>query len=69
MKRLLAIFGNILLLTIIFLPFGVSYAEEKKISKAELDRMMAPIALYPDSLLSQILMATTYPADITEAVQ
>lgn len=69
MKRLLAIFGNILLLTIIFLPFGVPYAEEKKISKAELDRMMAPIALYPDSLLSQILMATTYPADITEAVQ
>ncbi|SHE23504.1 DUF3300 domain-containing protein [methanotrophic endosymbiont of Bathymodiolus puteoserpentis (Logatchev)] len=69
MKRLLAIFGNILLLTIIFLPFGVSYAEEKKISKAELDQMMAPIALYPDALLSQILMATTYPADITEAVQ
>ncbi len=69
MKRLLAIFGNILLLTMIFLPFGVSYAEEKKISEAELDQMMAPIALYPDSLLSQILMATTYPADITEAVQ
>jgi len=69
MKRLLAIFGNILLLIIIFLPFGVSYAEEKKISEAELDQMMAPIALYPDSLLSQILMATTYPADVTEAVK
>ena len=29
--------------------------------------MLAPIALYPDSLLSQILMASTYPADVKEA--
>jgi len=69
MKRLLATFGNILLLTMIFLSFGISYAEDKKLSEAELDQMMAPIALYPDSLLSQILMATTYPADVTEAVK
>jgi len=33
----------------------------------ELDQMLAPIALYPDSLLSQILMASTYPADVREA--
>ena len=38
-------------------------------SEAELDQMMAPIALYPDSLLAQILMASTYPADVAEAVQ
>ena len=34
----------------------------------ELDQMLAPIALYPDSLLAQILMASTYPADVKEAV-
>ena len=33
----------------------------------ELDQMLAPIALYPDSLLSQVLMASTYPADVKEA--
>jgi hypothetical protein len=33
----------------------------------ELDQMLAPIALYPDSLLSQILMASTYPADVKAA--
>jgi hypothetical protein len=33
----------------------------------ELDQMLAPIALYPDSLLSQILMASTYPADVRDA--
>lgn len=31
--------------------------------------MLAPIALYPDALLSQILMASTYPADVDEAIK
>ena len=30
----------------------------------ELDAMLAPIALYPDALLSQVLMASTYPLEI-----
>ena len=36
-------------------------------TQAELDQMLAPIALYPDSLLSQILMAATYPLEVIEA--
>jgi len=36
-------------------------------SQQELDQMLAPIALYPDSLLSQILMAATYPLEVVEA--
>ena len=35
----------------------------------ELDQMLAPIALYPDSLLGQILVAATYPEQVTEADQ
>ena len=38
-------------------------------SQAELDRMLAPIALYPDALLSQILMAATYPLEVVEAAR
>jgi len=38
-------------------------------SQAELDQMLAPIALYPDSLLSQILMASTYPLEVVEAAR
>lgn len=34
---------------------------------AQLDQMLAPIALYPDPLLAQILMAATYPLQIVEA--
>jgi hypothetical protein len=33
----------------------------------ELDQMLAPIALYPDSLLAQVLMAATYPLEVVEA--
>ena len=36
-------------------------------SQEDLDRMLAPIALYPDLLLSQILMASTYPLEVVEA--
>ncbi|MBV8651747.1 MAG: DUF3300 domain-containing protein [Alphaproteobacteria bacterium] len=33
----------------------------------ELDQILAPIALYPDPLLAQILMASTYPLEIVQA--
>lgn len=33
----------------------------------ELHQMLAPIALYPDALLAQILMAATYPIEVVEA--
>ena len=33
----------------------------------ELDQMVAPIALYPDPLVAQVLMAATYPGDVSEA--
>ena len=36
-------------------------------SREELAQMLAPIALYPDALLSQILMASTYPIEVIEA--
>ena len=35
----------------------------------ELDQMLAPIALYPDSLLIQVLMAATYPLEIVQAAR
>jgi hypothetical protein len=33
----------------------------------ELDQILAPIALYPDSLLAQVLMAATYPLEVVQA--
>ncbi|WP_217479526.1 DUF3300 domain-containing protein [Enterobacter chuandaensis] len=36
---------------------------------AQIDQWVAPIALYPDALLSQILMASTYPSNVIQAAQ
>jgi hypothetical protein len=36
-------------------------------SQGELEQILAPIALYPDSLLTQILMASTYPLEVVQA--
>jgi len=37
------------------------------ISDDQLDSLVAPIALYPDPLLSQVLVASTYPLEVIEA--
>lgn len=44
-------------------------AEEAAFTQQQLDQMLAPIALYPDQLLSQILMASTYPLEVVEAAR
>ena len=38
-------------------------------SQPELEQMLAPIALYPDALLAQVLMASTYPLEVVEAAR
>ena len=43
-------------------------AEPPPFTAAQLDQMLAPIALFPDALLSQVLMASTYPSDVALAV-
>jgi len=49
---------------------GTQGAEETKTFKQEeLDQMLAPIALYPDDLLTQLLMASTYPLEIVQAAR
>jgi hypothetical protein len=42
---------------------------DAKLSEAQLEQLVAPIALYPDALLSQVLMAATYPPEVVEAAR
>ena len=44
-----------------------SGAYSNELSQAELAQVLAPIALYPDSLLSHIMIASTYPLEVVEA--
>ncbi len=49
-------------------PPSTPPADDRKLMKPEqLDQLLAPIALYPDALLSQVLIATSYPLEIVEA--
>ncbi|MEE2678677.1 MAG: DUF3300 domain-containing protein [Myxococcota bacterium] len=44
-------------------------SDTKTLSTEQLDQLVAPIALYPDSLIAQVLMASTYPLEIVEAAR
>ena len=44
-------------------------AAAKTFTQEELDQILAPIALYPDSVLTQVLMASTYPLEVVEAAR
>jgi hypothetical protein len=47
--------------------FGQQQGDPPAFQQPELDQLLAPIALYPDSLLVQILMASTYPLEVVQA--
>ena len=44
-------------------------APGQALSPDQLDDLVAPIALYPDELLSQLLVASTYPLEVVQAYQ
>ena len=48
-------------------PASADAPASKGFTQEQLDQMLASIALYPDALLSQVLMASTYPLEIVEA--
>lgn len=57
------------LLGLTLLAGAGSALAQAKLDKPHLDQLLAPVALYPDALLSQVLMAATYPADVAAAAQ
>ncbi|MCX4145350.1 MULTISPECIES: DUF3300 domain-containing protein [Paraburkholderia] len=49
------------------MPSAVYAQSAAKMSNQQLDSLTAPIALYPDALLAQVLMAATFPQDVQAA--
>src|SRR5689334_4616230 len=48
-------------------PATTNPSDKPPLKKEELEQLLAPIALYPDSLLTQMLMASTYPVEVVQA--
>lgn len=72
MRRNLTDSFNALKLLIFFsliLVGSASWAHDQAgdFSDGELDQMVAPIALYPDAVLSNVLVAATYPLEVVQA--
>src|SRR5262249_33561360 len=44
-------------------------AQQQQFSAAQISQLVAPIALYPDNLLGQVLAASTYPLEIVVAAR
>ena len=70
MKRTLIKSLTLFLTFLLVAPQGVmakSEGGDKSFKQEELEQLVAPIALYPDSLIAQILMASTYPLEMVQA--
>ena len=52
---------------LIWVPPAHAQFQRDRFDRRQLDQDLAPIALYPDQLLSQILMASTYPLEVMDA--
>src|SRR5262245_43498074 len=50
-------------------PARAQDAPSPTFSAEEIEQIVAPIALYPDSLLAQVFMASTYPLEVVEAAR
>ena len=50
-------------------PQAAAQDQESKIPPDQLDSLVAPIALYPDPILAQVLAASTYPLQIIQLQQ
>jgi hypothetical protein len=66
-KGLPALIAVLMAMTVV--PSGTfgQPADQPVFKPEELDQLLAPIALYPDSLLAQIFMASTYPLEVVQA--
>ena len=48
-------------------PAPVQAGEDGRLTQPQLEQLLAPVALYPDDLLMQMLMAATYPLEVVQA--
>jgi len=62
-----AVIGLMLICLAFPAPIFAQDKPAKTFKQEELDQLLAPIALYPDSLVTQIFMASTYPIEIVQA--
>lgn len=71
MKRVFKTILTMMIVTLALLPWyaNAQQSNEPTFSNQEIEQLVAPIALYPDPLVAQILMASTYPLEVVSAAR
>ena len=46
-----------------------STSSDQMLKPEQLDALVSPVALYPDTLLAEVLMASTYPLEVVQAAR
>ncbi|MEE4639225.1 MAG: DUF3300 domain-containing protein, partial [Wenzhouxiangella sp.] len=64
-----AIFATVLTFLLVPVASARSINDLRGFSQAELDQLLAPVALYPDTVLSHVLIAATYPLEVVKAAR
>lgn len=75
-RRLVSVFASCLILQASWTPTSHAQpappetnSQVTTFDTQQIDALLAPIALYPDSLLTQLLMASTFPLQVVDAVR
>lgn len=69
MKRTLSNISAWALAAVVALSLPLRAQEPAAFKKEEIEQLVAPIALYPDALVAQVLMASTYPLEVVQAAR
>src|SRR5262245_20782288 len=69
LRHIITAFCGLLLLQASHSVFAQSGQPLQLLSANQLNDLVAPIALYPDALISQVLVASTYPLELVQAEQ
>ncbi|HEY7658089.1 MAG TPA: DUF3300 domain-containing protein [Burkholderiales bacterium] len=69
MKRVLRNLAASFLAALVALVLPLRAQEPAAFKKEEIEQLVAPIALYPDALVAQVLMASTYPLEVVQAAR
>ncbi|HEX5792689.1 MAG TPA: DUF3300 domain-containing protein [Rheinheimera sp.] len=67
MKNLMLQFSRLLTAVVLLISTASTVLADDALTQAELDQMLAPVALYPDTVLTHVLIAATYPLEIVQA--
>lgn len=68
-RAVISVISSLVLVLAAWTPAWAQQQGAQTLSRSKLEQLAAPVALYPDRLLTHVLMASTYPLDVVQAAR